>query len=50
MGELTVAGAVQVASALAVAEVVLECGGFAVLDHRLRAAAAAEGLALVPLP
>lgn len=40
--------AVQLASALVVAEVVPECSGFAVLDRRLRAAAAREGLALLP--
>ena len=40
--------AVQLASALAVTEVVPECTGFAVLDRRLRAAAALEGL--TPLP
>jgi len=40
--------AVQLASALTVTEVVPECSGFAVLDRRLRAAAALEGLALLP--
>jgi uncharacterized protein len=40
--------AIQLASALAVAEVVPELTGFAVLDRQLRAAAAAEGLS--PLP
>lgn len=40
--------AVQLASALLVAEVVPECAGFAVLDRRLRAAAAREGLTLLP--
>jgi predicted nucleic acid-binding protein len=40
--------AVQLASALSVTEVVPECSGFAALDRRLRAAAAAEGLALLP--
>ncbi|HEX4357668.1 MAG TPA: type II toxin-antitoxin system VapC family toxin [Pseudonocardia sp.] len=40
--------AIQLASALTVTEVVPECSGFAVLDRRLRAAAALEGLALLP--
>lgn len=40
--------AVQLASALMVTEVVPECSGFAVLDRRLREAAAREGLALLP--
>ncbi|MBO0706273.1 MAG: type II toxin-antitoxin system VapC family toxin, partial [Candidatus Dormibacteraeota bacterium] len=40
--------AVQLASALAVAEVVPELAGFAVFDRQLRAAAAAEGLSLLP--
>jgi predicted nucleic acid-binding protein len=40
--------AIQLASALAVAEVVPELAGFAAFDHRLRAAAAAERLPLLP--
>jgi predicted nucleic acid-binding protein len=40
--------AIQLASALAVAEVVPELSGFAVFDRQLRAAAAAEGLSLLP--
>ena len=40
--------AVQLASALMVTEVVPECSGFAVLDRRLREAAAREGLSLLP--
>ena len=40
--------AIQLASALAVAEVVPELTGFAVFDRQLRAAAAAEGLSLLP--
>jgi uncharacterized protein len=40
--------AIQLASALAVAEVVPELAGFAAFDRQLRAAAAAEGLALLP--
>lgn len=40
--------AIQLASALAVAEVVPELVGFAVFDRQLRAAAAAEGLSLLP--
>jgi hypothetical protein len=40
--------AIQLASALAVAEVVPELAGFAAFDRQLRAAAAAEGLPLLP--
>lgn len=42
--------AVQLASALMVTEVVPECSGFAVLDRRLREAAAREGLSLLLPP